>query len=210
MDKYVPPELEKEAFHCPHCEAYAKQNWGNARRGRKNHNKMVEGASFSNCYHCNQDAFWKDGTLIHPRKSSAPLPESDMPEDTKSDYVEARRVVNESPRAAAALLRVATEKLLNQVGAEGDGPYNMIGDLVNQGRIDSRVQQAYDSLRVYGNESVHLGTIDMDDDEETALQLFELMNFIVRRTITDEAFVDEMYESLPNSKKDGVEQRDEN
>lgn len=146
--------------------------------------------------------------MVHPNGSIAPLPADNMPEPIEEDYLEARQVVNNSPRAAAALLRLATEKLLDHVGAEGNGPYDMIGELVEKGRIDARVQQAYDSLRVYGNESVHPGTIDMSDDQETAIKLFDLMNFIVRRTITDEEFVQSMYDSIPKSKKDGVENRD--
>ena len=28
-NKYVPPEFNKQAFHCPSCEVYAHQDWDN-------------------------------------------------------------------------------------------------------------------------------------------------------------------------------------
>jgi len=49
--------------------------------------------------------------MIHPRKLTAPIPHSDMPDDVKEIYEEARNISDISPRAAAALLRVALEKL---------------------------------------------------------------------------------------------------
>jgi hypothetical protein len=41
-----------------------------------------------------------------------------------------------------------------------------------------------DSIRVFGNEAVHPGKIQLDEPEEVALFLFELMNDIVEETIS--------------------------
>lgn len=203
--KYVPPERNESGFHCPHCGVFTEQHWKRVNWGSS---YIPSEYKISKCNHCESYSLWVGENMVYPAQSTAPLPAEDMPEEIESEYTEARSIVNESPRAAAALLRLATEKLLGTVGAEGDGPYEMIGDLVEKGVIDDRVQEAYDSLRVYGNESVHPGTIDMSDDSETATKLFDLMNFIVRRTITDEEFVQGMYEDIPDKKKQGIEDRD--
>lgn len=204
------PQFGADAFNCPFCGAYANQIFASAKR----QDSTVSGASiddysFSVCSRCGNHALWVGNSLVYPDESPAPDPVADMPEHVIQIYNEARAVVRQSPRAAAALLRLATEMLLEEIGADGDGPYEMIGDLVQQGKIDERVQQAYDSLRVYGNESVHPGTINIDDREETARDLFELMNFIVRRTISDEEFVQKFYaENVPEGKKEGIKNRD--
>lgn len=147
--------------------------------------------------------------MIFPHQSTAPMPSEDMPMSVKADYMEARSIVDDSPRAATALLRLAIEKLLSdELEAEGDSIYNMIGDLVENNRVDDKIQKAYDSVRVYGNESVHPGRIDMRDDVETAQRLFQLVNVIIKSTIQEDKLIDEMYEEIPASKKEGIESRD--
>jgi hypothetical protein len=132
-----------------------------------------------------------------------------MPAEIKEDYNEARAIAEESPRASTALLRLATKQLLASIDAAGKSPYRMLGTLAEEGVIDERVQHADNSLRVYGNESVHPATVNVSDDDETAMKLFELLNYIVRRTITDEAFVESMYSSVPDSQTERAESGDE-
>jgi len=132
-----------------------------------------------------------------------------MPDEVKEDFNEARRIVNQSPRAAAALLRLAMEKLGRELtGEDNQSLHNMIGDLVDQGRIDERVQQALDSVRVVGNEFVHPGEMDDRDNRKTALRLFDLVNAIVELTITREKLIQEEYENIPENQMKGIENRD--
>jgi len=49
--------------------------------------------------------------MVFPNRITVELAHIDMPEEVKEIYNEAREVSNISPRAAAALLRVALEKL---------------------------------------------------------------------------------------------------
>jgi len=206
QDEYSPPEFKKGGFHCPHCDTFAHQSWNQLSiRGTFAQNPEIYS---SKCNRCDNRCYWIDEDIIYPRKSIAPQPHEDMPESVEEDYLEARSIVQSSPRAAAALLRLALEKLLNDLDAEGGTVNSMIGNLVESGRIDRRIQMALDSVRVIGNESVHPGQLDMDDDEETALILFDLLNTIVRTTITEERIISETYESLPENKKEGIENRD--
>lgn len=147
--------------------------------------------------------------MIYPQASSAPKPTNDMPDEVREDFSEARQIVDDSPKAAAALLRLAMEKLVQDLTENEDQSlYAGIGELVDEGRIDERIQKALDSVRVTGNDYVHAGEIYRPDDRETALRLFELVNVIVELTITREKMIEEAYGEIPENKMDGIEQRD--
>jgi hypothetical protein len=136
-----------------------------------------------------------------------------MPGEVQGDYAEARDVLRVSPRAAAALLRLATEKLalvlLDRHGVpHGDNLNDNIGLLVKNG-LPSSIQKALDSLRVIGNEAVHPGMLDLKDDQTTALSLFKLLNIIVENRITEVDEIEKLYaEKVADTKKDQIEKRD--
>jgi hypothetical protein len=109
--KYIAPSFGLDAFNCPHCGAYAMQYWHDlyvAERGFI----PVEKLKISFCARCAQFALWVNEKMVYPVSSITPLPAEDMPEDVKRDYIEARNIVNLSPRAATALLRLALQKLV--------------------------------------------------------------------------------------------------
>ena len=129
-----------------------------------------------------------------------------MPPAVLDDYEEAASICVKSPRAAAALLRLALEKLCHALGKSGTINL-MIGDLVKDG-LPSRAQQAFDAVRVIGNEAVHPGEIDLRDDLDTVLTLFKLLNLIVEKVITEPKEIDQIYSGLPPGKLKGIEDRD--
>lgn len=146
--------------------------------------------------------------MVYPRAVTAPKPARDMPKELNSDYEEARQIAGASPRGAAALLRLCIQKLCPLIGAKPADINTMIGELVSKGLIPSVVQKALDTVRVVGNEAVHPGTIDLNDNPSTAQALFKLVNLIVERAITEPKEIDEIYKSLPASKLAGIAQRD--
>lgn len=212
--KYVPPEFKKDAFHCPICGVYAKQEWY-ACNPSKAPQFLPFAIDVSNnlfislCSHCNGYSIWFREKKIHPISSSAPLPSEDMPEDVKEDYEEARSVVEVSPRSAAALLRLALQKLMIHLGESGKNLNDDIANLVKKG-LPVKIQKALDAVRVIGNNAVHPGELDLRDDKETALALFDLLNMIVEVMITQPKKVDEIYEKLPEGAKEAIERRDSN
>jgi hypothetical protein len=147
------------------------------------------------------------GKLIYPSTSPASMPSEDMPEEIKTDYMEARAIINASPRGAAALLRLCVQKLMPILGEKGKNINEDIASLVKKD-LPVKVQQALDSLRVIGNEAVHPGTIDLNDDRETALALFGLLNVIIDTMITQPNHINEIYNRLPSDKRDGIQRRD--
>ena len=83
-----------------------------------------------------------------------------------------------------------------------------IKELVSKG-LPSAVQKSLDAVRVIGNEAVHPGQIDLRDDVETAQVLFKLVNLIAEKMITEPKEVESIYASLPESKRQQIERRDE-
>jgi len=146
--------------------------------------------------------------MVYPDQVTVPSPNGDLEEDIQQDYLEAARILERSPRGAAALLRLAIQKLCQQLGQPGKNVNADIAALVRNGEIPQRVQQALDIVRVVGNNAVHPGQIDLRDDRETALRLFQLVNIIADRTISQPKQVDELYEALPEPARKQIEERD--
>lgn len=166
----------------------------------------VEYASLSRCSHCKKYSIWIKDKMVYPVVSLAPLPSDDMPDDVKTDYIEAASIVEASPRASSALLRLALQKLMPHLGEKGKKIDEDIESLVNKG-LPTEIQQSLDLVRVIGNESVHPGELDLKDDRETAYFLFGLLNYIVRDRITKPKEIDDLYRKLPQKKLDGINNR---
>ena len=150
---------------------------------------------------------WIDDEYIYPQKQAIE-PNIDMPPSVKSLFEEAGKIYSLSPRAACALLRLAIDRLCNELG-ENDRDINKnIGAMVSKG-LPPRIQQALDVVRVVGNKAVHPGTIAFDvDDENTALMLMKLLNMIVDYMISQPKALDEMYNQLTDSIKTSIAKRD--
>lgn len=167
----------------------------------------VENLHLSKCYNCDKIAVWVNERLVFPEYKTMTQPNPDLPDNIVRDYEEARSIVDLSPRAAAALLRLGIQKLCAHLGESGKDLNNDIKNLVAKG-LDPIVRQSLDIVRVIGNESVHPGTIDLNDDRETAIRLFDLVNAIADQMISHPKKVQEMYGKLPEAKRKAVEARD--
>jgi len=209
MMPYTGPEYDKSAFNCPHCNAYAKQYW--VEMNFRVAGSFHEFGKAAVCDHCDVYSIWVNKTMVYPLVGSFPNPHADMPEDIKKDYDEARSIASRSPRSAAALLRLAIEKLTNDLlpSNKHKSLYDKIGILVEKG-LPTKVQKAMDSLRVIGNHAVHpLGMIVLGDDQKKVNSLFEILNMIVDDMITQPKKIDEMFDtSLTHGEKATIKKRD--
>jgi hypothetical protein len=161
----------------------------------------------SKCYNCKKLAVWVHERLLFPVGKFGVLPNTDLPDDILRDFEEAREIVNASPRGAAALLRLCVQKLCKHLGQKGK---NIDQDIAALGRkgLNPLVQQSLDIVRVIGNEAVHPGVLDLKDDRDTSLRLFELVNAIAEQMISHPKAVGAMYTKLPESKRKAIEARD--
>jgi len=209
-EKYISPKHLLDGFHCPHCHTYAHQIWRDVaiRLNDKDAIATMFPKIISICARCKKITLWFNENIVYPSSSSAPFPEEDMPNNIKDDFNEARIVVGISPRSASALLRLALQKLMPNLGEKGDSLNDDIGNLVKKG-LPVTIQQALDSVRVIGNNAVHPGQIDIKDDQDTALKLFELLNFIILYQITQPNKIKMLFdEKIPQQQKDQIKKRD--
>lgn len=230
MNKQYIPQFKLDNFTCPICGVYAHQIWQEILHETYDPNINITGLNrtlssgleiplpnsisrksgslyVSCCQHCNQTSLWLNEKLIYPAVSIIPSPNDDMPKNIAEIYNEAASIYSLSPRSSTALLRLALQMLLKELGEKGDNINNDIGNLVKKG-LPEIVQQAADTIRYIGNQAVHPGEIDFNDNDDTAKTLFEIMNWIVYYMITVPNSINNMYNTLPPSIKDQIDKRD--
>lgn len=211
QEKYVAPGHWKRAFHCPRCNVHADQKWYHTFiHDESGRSSGIGALMVAHCSHCTKLSFWIDEQLVYPRQITVPLAHGDMPESVLEYYNEAREVSASSPRAAAALLRLAAKKLCESLGENDPNLNRAIGNLHKRG-LSQSVIKSLDTVRIVGNEGgAHEGQIDLtgEDSKEVVDKLFWLVNFIIEKTITEPKEVQGMFSALPEDKKQGVEDRD--
>lgn len=205
MSKYYPPEDQAQQFHCIHCGVFAKQKWGVLCFGYHSTDKSP--ITCCRCEHCGEFSYWYEQRMIIPAEAPVAPPHPDMPAAVVEDYEEARGIFSRSPKAAVALLRLAIQKLMPELGERGDNINNDIKSLVAKG-LPVQVQQAFDFCRVVGNNAVHPGEIKLNDTPEMGQHLFNMINFIVEDRITRPKQIAALYAKLPEAARAAVEKRD--
>ena len=224
-----------KSYVCPHCGAYAGMEessyevqfindsyyWLNgaykqAARFVNENGKPIDknGNLIKNdiltivtCRACNQYQLWINDHMVYPMTTNIPLPSKDMPNNIKNLYNEARNVFEISPKSGAALLRLALQMLCKELGEDGKKINDNIAKLVKKG-LPVEIQQALDTIRVVGNNSVHPGELNLDEDKDLAASLFPLLNLIVDRMIGEPKRIQELYQKLPSNILEAISKRD--
>ncbi|MDE8674688.1 DUF4145 domain-containing protein [Priestia aryabhattai] len=232
---YVAPELGLESFNCPECRAYSHQEWieviyttygdkfqlleftdGRIEYAQKgevsiisSNHQMTHITAFSRCHSCKSITIWKNNNMVYPQNLNVEPPNPDMPKDIESLYNEARSIAHLSPRSAAALLRLALEKLLICLGAQKGTIDSMIQSLIKKDIISpsGHVRKALDTIREIGNAGVHPTSIDLDENPKASFALFKVINFVVEKMITDQKTMDEIYNYIPKEKREKLDVR---
>jgi hypothetical protein len=216
--KHIAPTLNRKSFHCPHCGVLAEQTWsanincnyqGRLANGSIRHTSFgLPNTSIAKCKHCDQVSIWINEKMVYPLTGNIETANEDLPEEIKKDYDEAKNIVNISPRGAAALLRLAIQKLCVHLGEKGKNINDDIASLVKKG-LPQTMQQALDSVRVVGNNAVHPGVINFEDSTDTAHALFGFVNIIADVLITQPKRIKEYYEKhVPEGLRQKIEERD--
>lgn len=169
---------------------------------------LANNLSIATCQSCGDYSIWVDEEIVYPRKLPIEPPNEDLNEEIKSLYNEASRIFVDSPKGSTALLRLALQMLLKQIGKEGKNINTDIKELVESG-LSAKIQKALDLLRVVGNNAVHPGQINLDDNSEVALKLFKILNIISDEMITKPKEIDTLYNDVvPEETKGHIDRRD--
>lgn len=215
--RFVAPEFKKNSFHCPLCGTYSHMTW-NQLKNANSYTKYYE----SLCSCCDENSLWrvteydessygriaKNAEILFPDNGMAALPEDDMPEDVKIDYVEAARIFSKSPRGAAALLRLGLQKLCKHLGEDGSNINNDIRSLAAKNILPPMVVKVADTVRITGNNAVHPGTMKEEDFDFVASKMFDLLNFIVKKGISESKELDALYQLTPEGPRKSAEDKD--
>ena len=220
------PRFDETAFECPTCTAYAQMLWCMLKPKYTNleldapcnYNLFAAICQAKQCI-----SLWIQSSIqspyqehpnpvemVYPRHKLRE-PSADMPPSARALYIEAAKIVSDSPRGAAALLRMCTEdvaKALTPKLGRNKTLNQRIGYLVKEHNLPDRVQQALDVLRIAGDNAVHSPTINLGDDTETATALFDLVDVIVAETLSPQEATNRFYANLPESKLDQIRERD--
>jgi hypothetical protein len=208
MLPYTPPTFKVEAYHCPHCAAFSTHHWATVHYSVDGSRGVTHDSDIYRvqCRHCNNVSIWYKEQMIFPDRPGTPAPNPDLPDAIKGDYLEAASIVNRSPKGAAALLRLCVQKLCIHLGEPGNNINHDIASLVRKG-LNPLVQQSLDAVRVIGNNAVHPGHIDLNDNRELVLSLFHLINLIADAMISQPKRVQTVYNSLPQTALNAIANR---
>lgn len=216
---YVAPEFELDAFNCPHCHAYAQMVWNTLIMVKQaRHNTTPYDIAI--CTKCGENSVWlkmvtahqpaiiTTGEMIQPDIVTSPSATLDMPDNVKADYNEAASVLNKSPRAAAALLRLGLQKLCVHLGQPGKNINKDIRALSAEGALSASIIKVLDTVRLTGNDAVHPGEMLDEDIDHVANRMFGLLNFIVNKAITEPKELEALYQMTPKTKRQFAEEAD--
>lgn len=170
----------------------------------------LAGFAMSVCAKCDVGAVWQIKTtrMIFPDSTSAPRPALNMPEDVKIDYMEAADIFSRSPRAAAALLRLALQKLCVHLGEKGEKIDVDIRELAKKHVLPQMLIKVADTVRLTGNNAVHPGEMSSEDVDHVASKMFFMLNLIVQKGITEPLELEALYQLTPENPRKAAEEKD--
>lgn len=228
------PKVNRRGFDCPHCGAFAQQDWFSLLEGDgKDSWPLTEGEAIqlfgvtfseqqlpvhfktSRCFACSRLAIWRGAQMVWPATTVIPPASPDTPADVRELYDEGRAAWAVSRRAGAALARASLERLLRQDPSAKSGATldALIGDAVKT--VSVTLGKLLDVVRHAGNASLH---VKAQPDDAMALLLdetnaeigpliFDAINMLIDERITKVAQVGALLDSMPPNVLDGINKR---
>jgi hypothetical protein len=210
----------QERFVCPECRTATRHNWYNISTDdyELGFQYMVgsqllkdieeKDRAISICTFCESCCYWIGGNLIYPHNNFLiPDPNEDLPDNIKGIYMEARSIFQYSSRSSAALIRLALESLLTGLGYNQNRLVDKINALVEAEGTTDELVMAAEIIRHYGNSSAHAGFIDLNEEKESAEQLFMVLNLIAEHLYTRPKRLNSLIERLPKGKREEIEKK---
>jgi len=93
--------------------------------------------------------------LAYPTSKSRPAP-AELPDPYKQDYTEACKVLQDSPKASAALSRRNLQAILrDKAGTKSRDLYAQIDEVIKSGKVPSHIEEGLHAVRNIGNFAAH-------------------------------------------------------
>lgn len=222
------PSFNMETFTCPHCQAIAAMKWNlvlvdtrydlskaqlddmledNLRRRRHPLNEIhlfepLEKGLWqcATCSGCKKISLWRNGFIEWPNFGTAPAAHEDMPKNIAEVFDEARKIAKVSPCAASALLRLVVERICDHFECSDGSLWKRIEELMEKEGCSVRARRAAHILREVGNDQVHAGTINLNENPYLADGLFKLANLVIEETIAKEKLLNTMENDISKPK----------
>jgi hypothetical protein len=191
------PREDASPMLCPHCGVVAQQRWAEMYSDLG----ITPRPKVCVCRECDKPSIWYRGRMLVPATGGMSPPSADLPKEVQDDYNEARAVVAYSLRSAAALLRLAIEKLCVELN---EGPMKLdqhIAALVAKG-LDEDTALMFDAVRLGGNNAIHpIDSIGVTANREMVGMLFWLVNEIADDVITKPKTRAEAMKLIPDDER---------
>ena len=164
---------------CPHCNVNFWQDWTKTHALVWNEEKRGQGIKHTACPNCGRliikvfegkvDIDEQDFELseedellidydeftVYPNPADSELPE-EIPETYKADYVEAKAVLEISPKASAAISRRLLQNLLqDKVQIKDPNLSKQIDSFLDLPNVPSHLSKSVDAIRNIGNFAAH-------------------------------------------------------
>ena len=173
---------------------------------REFRSRDVQNVSISYCFNCNEMCLWVYDQLVWPRREGCPEPKLHAPPSVRRESEEASQTLEASPRGAAALLRIAIEKLCKELGVSGETLKDDIELFVRED-VDARVQKVLDAAQILESNAMRPGQIGLGEDRATAETLSGLVNLICEKMIMEPRHLQEVYTKVREGARTAMEQR---
>lgn len=202
--EYTAPKYGSDGFNCPHCDAFSHHIWHPivipVIVGRSY--EAIPGFEIAVCVRCRKISIWLSTSekhlVVYPLTTKAPPPESNMPDNIKSDYNEARNISALSPESALVLLRRCLEKICDKQKITDENLFNRIDKLIEKEGLDDKTRKALDIVRLVGNDVAH--STGKKYSEEETVPIFKIMNYISTHIYASQAMIDEASDNRVNNK----------
>lgn len=110
-------------------------------------------------------------------------PNEFMPQDAKDVFIEAQGIINASPRAACAMLRICVERMVNAKTTQG----KTLAEKMKNLDLTEKTRKIATICRLIGNDAVHGNVIDFSVGSEEARVVSQALTKFANR-LADELF----------------------
>jgi Domain of unknown function (DUF4145) len=175
---------------------------------RQFRNRDVQNVSISYCFNCNEMCLWVCDQLVWPKRVESPEPKLQALPDVRRDDDEASQTLDASPRGAAALLRLALDKVCKELGESRESPKDDMASFVQED-VDARAQKVLEAMCIIESNATPPGQIGVGDNRAAAETLSGLVNLICEKMIMEPRHLQAVYTKLREGALNAMERRAE-